>query len=51
MAQGNGIQCYPVAEWSVPVTEESVSPSETVVFGGRQCIQLWAISLGKPFSA
>lgn len=32
----------------VPVAEEVVSPSDGVVSGvwGRQCIQLWAISLG-----
>lgn len=38
----------PVTEWSGPVAKGVVSPPDGVVSGiwGRQCIQLWAISLG-----
>lgn len=38
----------PVTEWSRPVAEGVVSSPDGVVSGiwGRQCIQLWAVSLG-----
>lgn len=38
----------PMTEWSAPLAEGVVSPPDGIVSGilGRQCIQLWAVSLG-----